>query len=70
VQNYGIIPDFDLFLHGKKRWTESTGYGPRKGGRSTVDSRPGPGGAITGAWHAGAAEPGGSLRVEENGEEL
>jgi hypothetical protein len=37
---------------------------------STVDSRPGPGGALTGAWLAGAAEPGSSPRVGEKGEEL
>jgi hypothetical protein len=35
-----------------------------------MDSRPGPGGVHTGARLAGAAEPGGSPRVEENGEEL
>jgi hypothetical protein len=35
-----------------------------------VDSRPGPGGALVGAWLAGAAEPRSSLRVAENGEEL
>jgi hypothetical protein len=35
-----------------------------------VDSRPGPGGVLTGAWLAGAAEPGSSPRVGENGEEL
>jgi hypothetical protein len=35
-----------------------------------VDSRSGPGGALTGARLAGAAEPGGSPRVGENGEEL
>jgi hypothetical protein len=35
-----------------------------------VDSRPGLGGALAGAWLAGAAESGGSPRVEENGEEL
>jgi hypothetical protein len=46
------------------------GYGPCKGGRSTVDSRPGPGGALSGARLAGAAERGGSPRVGENGEEL
>jgi hypothetical protein len=53
-----------------KPWTESTGYGPRKGGRSTMDSRPGSGGALTGGWLPSAAEPGGSPRVGENGEEL
>jgi hypothetical protein len=53
-----------------KPWTESTGYGPRKGGRSTVDSRPGSGGALIGVRLAGAMEPGGSPRVGENGEEL
>jgi hypothetical protein len=35
-----------------------------------VDLRPRLGGALAGAWLAGAAEPGGSPRVEENGEEL
>jgi hypothetical protein len=35
-----------------------------------VDSRPGPGGALAGAWLAGAMEPGSSPRVGENGEEL
>jgi hypothetical protein len=35
-----------------------------------VDSRPGPGGALTGAQLVGAAEPRGSPRVGENGEEL
>jgi hypothetical protein len=35
-----------------------------------VDSRPGPGATLTGVRLAGAAEPGGSPRVEENGEEL
>jgi hypothetical protein len=54
----------------EKWWTESTDYGPRKGGRSTVDSRPEPGGALAGAQLAGDAEPGGSPRVGENGEEL
>jgi hypothetical protein len=34
-----------------------------------VDSRPGPGGALTGAWLVGAAEPGSSPRVGEKGEE-
>jgi hypothetical protein len=46
------------------------GYGPRKGGLSTVYSRPGPGGALAGARLAGAAEHRGSPRVGENGEEL
>jgi hypothetical protein len=32
--------------------------------------RPGPGGALAGVRLAGAAEPGGSPRVGENGEEL
>jgi hypothetical protein len=45
-------------------------YGPRKGGRSTVDSRSKPGGVLAGAWLAGDAEPVGSPRVGENGEEL
>jgi hypothetical protein len=35
-----------------------------------VDSRPGPGGALTGALLAGAAEPGSSPWVGEKGEEL
>jgi hypothetical protein len=35
-----------------------------------VDSRPRPGGALTGAWLADTAEPGSSSRVGENGEEL
>jgi hypothetical protein len=35
-----------------------------------VDSRPGPGGALAGVWLAGAAKPGSSPRVGENGEEL
>jgi hypothetical protein len=35
-----------------------------------VDSRPEPVGALTGARLAGDAEPGGSPRVGENGEEL
>jgi hypothetical protein len=35
-----------------------------------VDSRPELGGALVGAWLAGAVKPGGSPRVEENGEEL
>jgi hypothetical protein len=35
-----------------------------------VDSRPGPGGALAGARLVGAAEPGGSPRVEENREQL
>jgi hypothetical protein len=35
-----------------------------------VDSRLGPGGALTRAWLAGAAEPGSSPRVGEKGEEL
>jgi hypothetical protein len=35
-----------------------------------VDSRPGPGDALTEAWLAGAAEPGSSPRVGEKGEEL
>jgi hypothetical protein len=48
VQNYGIIPYFDLFLQRKN------------GGRSTVDPRPGPGGAL-----AGATEPGSLPRVGE-----
>jgi hypothetical protein len=46
------------------------GCGPRKGGRSTVDSRPGSGGTLARAWLAGAVEPGSSPRVGENGEEL
>jgi hypothetical protein len=54
----------------EKRWTESTGCGPRKGGRSTVDLRPGPGGALIGAWLASAAKPESSPRVGEKGEEL
>jgi hypothetical protein len=44
--------------------------GPRKGGRSTVDPRPGLRGALTGAWLAGTAVPGSSPRVGEKGEEL
>jgi hypothetical protein len=35
-----------------------------------VDSRPGPGGTLTGAWLADAAEPGSSPRVGGKGEEL
>jgi hypothetical protein len=71
VQNYGIIPGFDLFIFTKeKRWTGSTGCGPRNGGRSTVDPRPGPGDALAGAWLASAAEPRSSPRVGEKGEEL
>jgi hypothetical protein len=46
------------------------GLWPRKGGLSTVDSRPGPGGALAGAWLAGAAELGSSPWVGEKGEEL
>jgi hypothetical protein len=46
------------------------GYGPRKGGRSTVDSRLGPGSALAGVRLASAAESGGSPRVGENREEL
>jgi hypothetical protein len=59
-----------IYFTREKRWTESTGYGPCKGGRSTVDSRPGPGGTLTEVRLAGVAEPGGSSRVGENGEEL
>jgi hypothetical protein len=36
----------------------------------TVDSRPGPGGALAGAWLTGAAEPGSSPWVGEKIEEL
>jgi hypothetical protein len=46
------------------------GCGPRKGGWSTVDSRPGPGGALAGAWLTDAAEPGSSPWDGEKGEEL
>jgi hypothetical protein len=35
-----------------------------------VDPRSGPGGTLTGAWLAGAAEPGSSPRIGEKGEEL
>ncbi len=35
-----------------------------------MDSRPRLGGALAGAWLAGATEPGSSPRVGENGEEL
>jgi hypothetical protein len=35
-----------------------------------VDSRPGSGGALAGAWLTGAAEPGRSPQVGEKGEEL
>jgi hypothetical protein len=35
-----------------------------------VDSRPGPGGALAGAWLVGAAEPRRSPQVGEKGEEL
>jgi hypothetical protein len=35
-----------------------------------VDSRPGPGGTLAGAWLAGAAEPRSSPQVGEKGEEL
>jgi hypothetical protein len=40
----------------------------RYSGRSTVDSQPGQGGALTGAWLAGATEGGSSLRRREKGE--
>jgi hypothetical protein len=35
-----------------------------------VDSRPGSGGTLAGAWLTGAVEPGNSPRVGEKGEEL
>jgi hypothetical protein len=65
----GLIQILIYFYKGK-RWTESTSCGPRKGGRSTVDSRPGQGSTLAGARLAGAAKPRSSPRVGEKGEEL
>jgi hypothetical protein len=69
VQNYGIIPDFDLFLHGK-----NGGPSPRVMDRARVGgprwTRDRDRVARSPERVAGAVEPGGSPRVEENGEEL
>jgi hypothetical protein len=51
----------------------SRGHGPvdRYSGRSTVDSRPGQGGALTGTWRTTATEGGSSPRkhLEKEGTE-
>jgi hypothetical protein len=69
VQNYGIIPDFDLFLHGKTvdrvhgLWT-AQGWSVH-GGLATGTRRRARRSVV-----AGAAEPGSLPRVGEKGKEL
>jgi hypothetical protein len=62
------LTGFSIYFSNEKGVSWVHGLVDHYSSRSTVNSRPGQGGALTGAWHTASTEGGSSLRWREKGE--